>query len=70
MNKLPPTEKCYYTGTHRYSFRAGQPAEIIGVFMAAPEGADWRPCFYVRYPDGIEDLSPISDMDNYTLTFK
>lgn len=54
------TEPCYYVGTHHYSFRPGKPALILGVVSVTPDGEEPRPCFHVRYPDGVEDYSPIS----------
>ncbi len=54
------TEKAYYTGIHRYSFRMGKAGEIIGVVLIDVEG-EMRPCYHIRYPDGAEDYSPIYD---------
>ncbi len=65
--QMPPTEKAYYTGTHRHSFRTGQPAEILGVVWTGPENRPARACFHIRYPDGAEDFCAISDTSNYTL---
>lgn len=46
-------------GTHSYSFRAGEPAEVIGVVMAAPGDRERRPCFRIRFDDGKEDFVSI-----------
>ena len=62
------SEKCFYTGTHPYSFRSGQPAEVVGVNMVDPAGkGDWRPCFHVRFPDGVEDFCPVLETQHYEL---
>jgi hypothetical protein len=52
-------EKLFVVGTHRYSFRAGTPAEVIGVAMFTPEGMEPRPGFILRFEDGTEDTLPI-----------
>ncbi len=52
-------EKLFLVGTHRYSFRAGTPAEVIGVNMSTPENKEPRPCFVIRFADGEEDMTPI-----------
>lgn len=62
------TKPAYYTGTHRYSFRSGEPGLIVSVVMVRPDGEDWRPCFHVWYPDGVDDYCPISDTQNYKIT--
>lgn len=56
-------QTAYYRGTHPYSFRTGERAEIIGVRLV-----NKRPCFLVLYPDGVTDLCLIfEDRDNYLL---
>lgn len=60
-------EKAYYIGTHQYSFRRGEAAEIIGVEMVQPDGQDFRACYRVRYADGKEDLCPVAEHGNYTI---
>jgi len=53
-----------FTGTHRYSFRVGEKARIVGVKMVQPdEGGDWRTCFEVEYFDGKRDYVPLWDPD-------
>lgn len=66
---IEQTSKAYYVGTHQYSFRTGEPAEILGVVWVTPEEKDRPPraCFHVRYEDGTEDLSLVSDTVNYTI---
>ena len=62
------TSKAYYVGTHRYSSRAGEPAEIVGVQVVVPTGrSESRPCFHLRYKDGHEDFCPTSDKNNYEI---
>lgn len=61
------TGKAFYVGTHHYSFRVGEPAEIIGVITCYPENHDPTICFHVRYADGFEDWCPTSDVGNYEL---
>ena len=55
----------YYIGTHPYSFRSGEPAEIIAVGLYESGEGKKVPCFHVKFADGIEDWSPISDFGNY-----
>ena len=68
------TCRVFFVGTHTNSFRPGcrrdglgEPAEVIGIAMVTPEGNPPRPCFHLRYEDGTEDFSPISDTQNYEL---
>jgi hypothetical protein len=55
------TDKAYYVGTHRYSFKSGDPAEIVGVKMVTPELEEQRLCYHIRWSDGCEDFVPVSD---------
>lgn len=59
VNASTRTIPLFLVGTHHFSFRAGMPAEIIGVVMALPEGCGARPAFRVRFADGVEDLVAI-----------
>lgn len=52
-------EKLFVVGTNRHSFRAGTPAEVIGVAMFTPEGLEPRPGFILRFEDGTEYILPI-----------
>ena len=61
------SERAYYVGTHRHSFRPGKPAEIIGVVFVNPPDDTPRACFHVRYEDGAEDWNPICDTYNYKI---
>jgi hypothetical protein len=58
------TQKCYLVGVHRYSFRAGEPAEIIGVKFAKPTGYEWRLAYEVEFIDGIRDFVAFSDLES------
>jgi hypothetical protein len=54
--------KLFLVGTHRYANKAGELAEIIGVEMITPNNETApRPCFKVRYKDGLEDCTSIFD---------
>lgn len=63
-------KNAFYVGIHPYSFRAGTPAEIIGVKMITPAYGDQRACFHCRYEDGKEDFHPISDISSYRIISK
>lgn len=56
----------YYVGTHHYSFRQGEPAEIISV-ATIYNGQNVNVCFYVKYADGRHDYCPVSDTENYVI---
>lgn len=57
----------YYTGTHRYSWKAGKPLRVIGVEWCA-NGAG-RACFHVIDDEtGEDDYCPISDTTHYALS--
>jgi len=56
----------FYKGTHRYSFRNGERAEIIGVRIVITQYGS-RPCFMVLYPDGFIDYTLISEADTYII---
>jgi hypothetical protein len=60
MSKL--TQKAYIVGVHRYAFRAGEVAEIIGIKYVKPIGYDWRLTIKVEYADGFIDYVSIQDV--------
>ena len=60
-------EKVYLVGTHRYSFRAGEPAEIIGVEMTTPKQLLPRLSYHIRFSDYVEDWVAIDDGDYYKI---
>lgn len=63
-------DRVYYVGIHRYSYRAGIPGEIVGVAMVNPRvngGFSPKPCFYIKWSDGMEDYAPICDDKTYKI---
>ena len=60
-------EHAYLVGIHRYSFRAGEPAKILGVVIAHLKDSFPRSYFLVRFPDGVRDLVAIGDHWNYSV---
>lgn len=46
--------------THRYAFRSGEWAALVGT-MDAPETG--RRCYAVKFPDGATDWWPVDDKD-------
>jgi len=60
-------QKAYLVYIHRFGFRAGKPAEIIGVHFFTPKGLDTRACYHVRFEDGKEDSVAISDSNNFKI---
>ena len=54
-------------GTHPYSFRSGEWADIDGAVMSKPEGLEERPVFVCRFEDGTVDYIAVSDDINYEL---
>lgn len=61
-------EKVFLVGIHRNSFRAGEPAEIIGLKMCQPsEMAEPRLCYEVEFGDGVIDYVPLSDNLNFDI---
>jgi hypothetical protein len=49
-------------GAHRYSFRPGEWAFVLG-FLQHPESGHW--CMEVLYADGVRDSIPLVDSANY-----
>ncbi len=60
-------EKAFLVGTHRYSFQAGKPLEIIGVEFVTPPSSPARVCYRVRADDGQEDFCAISETHHYEI---
>lgn len=55
-------------GTHRYSFRSGEWAALVGYVMVIPDDSNEpRQAFMVRYNDGTVDYIPVSDANNYEI---
>lgn len=62
------TEKAYIIGTHPYSFRSGEPAEIIGVKLVTPSSdIKCRLCYEIEFSDGFKDSIAVEDASNYTI---
>ena len=61
------TDKAYLVGIHRYSFRAGEPAEILSVSMVANSEGEFRPCYHIQFSDGETDYTCIEDYKNYKI---
>jgi len=59
--------RAYLIGTHRYSYRPGEPAEIIRVVICDPKDMGLRPCYHIRFSDGEEDFVAIEDHGNYEI---
>lgn len=71
MSATAMTQKAYLIGVHHYSFRVGQPGEIIGTKFVKPNGRDhhnhpydWRLAFIVVYDDGVKDYISLEDVTN------
>jgi hypothetical protein len=55
-------EAAYYVGIHRFSYRGGEPARILGVVFM-----NNRPCYEVLFLDHSKDIVPIVDIENYVI---
>lgn len=60
-------QKAFLVGIHRYSLRAGEPAEVIGVSFCTPEGNEERLCFQIRFRDATEDYVAVSATAHYKI---
>jgi hypothetical protein len=58
-----PTSKAYYVCTLEEGYKAGIPAEILGVVIYTPEGFSPRPGFHIQYPDGSRNYAAMHDVD-------
>ena len=65
--KVAGMNKVYLRNTHRYGFRPGECAEILGVVSFTPDGSDARACYHIEYADGIKDHVAIDDSGYYEL---
>ena len=75
------TKRAYIAGIHRYTFRAGEPAEILDTVFIQPDflsaeameikiancDEEWCVCFRVRFMDDVEDYIPLSDLQHYKI---
>ncbi len=61
----PIKEKAFIVGIDYHCYRAGTPAEIIGVFMGKPDRRlEPRLVYEVEYSDGIRDFVCVSEVGN------
>lgn len=60
-------DEAYLVGIHRYSYKSGKPARIIGVDIITPEKGKPRPCYHIEWADKTEDWMPIEDNVNYKI---
>jgi hypothetical protein len=60
----PLIQKAYIVGVHRYAFRAGEVAEIIGMKYVKPTGYNWRLAMVVEYVDGFIDYVAFEDVSS------
>jgi len=61
------TQKAYLVYIHRYGFRAGEAAEILGVVIAT--ASPNKPCaaYRVRFTDGHEEYVAVDDSTNFKI---
>jgi len=61
-------DKAYLVGIHRYLFKSGVPAEIIGVEMVKPEhDLEPRLCYHIMWADKVEDWIPMHDSNTFKI---
>jgi hypothetical protein len=60
-------EDAYFVGIHRYMFRCGIPAKIIGVSIITHENTAPKLCYHVEYSDDVTDWKAIADTGNYKI---
>jgi hypothetical protein len=60
-------QSAFLVGTHRYSFRPGEPARILGVVFVTRACDKARACYHVRFKDNREDDVPIEDATNFAI---
>lgn len=69
--KIMIVKEVYLVGVHRYCFRAGEPARVVGVKMITPidnKGIidipqEPRVCYHIKFEDGQEDYVAKSDVE-------
>lgn len=61
--------KAYLVGTHRYSYRAGIPAEIIGVNFCCLNDGTYRLCYHLLWDDFSEDWISVEEGRYKIITF-
>ena len=67
-NELLVIRNARIRGTHHYSFRTGEWAEILNVVVCKPKGLNERAAFECRYDDGKLDYIPVDDLSNYEIS--
>lgn len=70
-------DKAYFVGIHRYHYKSGVPAEIVGVEWVMPDTTltdraikntpNARLCYHIRWADGTEDWVPVIDNATYKI---
>jgi len=60
-------DEAYLVGVHRYSFKSGKPAKIVGVDFVTPENGKPRLCYHIMWADKTEDWVAIEDSSNYKI---
>lgn len=60
VRELVIDEKVYLVGTHRYSFRGGEPARIVELVFL-PHGKEKRVCYVIKFSDSVEDTRAVKD---------
>lgn len=56
-------QKIYLVGIHRYAFRAGSPALVIGIKSVKPKFHGWRLAYEIEFPDGVRDYTSLEDVN-------
>lgn len=66
-----PVGKAFLIGSHVYSYRSGERAEIVAIVNSTSDDQNVvdRPCWMIRFSDGVEDYIPICDAENYKAWF-
>ena len=60
-------DEAYLVGVHRYSFKSGKPAKIVGFDFVTPENGKPRLCYHIMWADKTEDWVAIEDSNNYKI---
>jgi hypothetical protein len=65
--RIKMNQKAFLVGTHRYSYRAGKPSEIVGVVFVTRQKQEAHACYQVRFEDGAEDFVPLSEARHFEI---
>ena len=60
-------DKAYFVGVHKYLYKSGIPAEIIGVVWVTPIGLEPRLCYHIQWSASTEDWIPVQDSQTYKI---